>query len=135
MISVVRKLVPPVIRRRMKEYLTNRRKARLFGALAPLVPSVEEMFDGHRTLEEFKANGEECLRIYKGLARLQPNERMLDVGCGIGRKTLPLTQYLNERAVCQGIDITKAGIGWCRARITPRFHNFLFLQVDVHNKY
>jgi SAM-dependent methyltransferase len=133
--SVVKKFVPSVIRRRMKESLTNRRKARLFGALAPLVPDVEEMFDGPRTLEEFKANGEEFLRIYKDIVQLQQNERMLDVGCGIGRKTLPLTQYLNEQAVYQGIDITKAGIDWCRARITPRFPNFHFLQVDVYNKY
>jgi len=135
MVSVVKKLVPPVIRRRIKEYRTNRRKARLFGALAPLVPSVEEMFDGPQTLEEFKANGEEFLGIYKDIGHLQPNERMLDVGCGIGRKTLPLTQYLTEQAVYQGIDITKAGIDWCRARITPRFPNFHFLQVDVYNKY
>jgi SAM-dependent methyltransferase len=135
MLSIVKSLVPPLIRRRMKEYQTQRRKARLFGALAPLVPSVEEMFDGPQTLEEFKANGEEFLRIYRDIVHLQPNARMLDVGCGIGRKTLPLTQYLNERAVYQGIDITKAGIDWCNARITPRFPNFHFLQVDVYNKH
>jgi ubiquinone/menaquinone biosynthesis C-methylase UbiE len=101
---------------------------------APLVPDVEAMFDGPPTLEEFKTNGEDFLRIYKEIAHLQPNEKMLDVGCGIGRKTLPLTQYLNEHAVYQGIDITKAGIDWCRARITPQFPNFQFLQIDVYNK-
>jgi SAM-dependent methyltransferase len=110
MISALKQFVPFRIQRKMKEYLTNRRKVRLFGTLAPLVPDVEAMFDGPPTLEEFKANGEEFLRIYREIAHLQPNEKMLDVGCGTGRKTLPLTQYLNEHAVYQGIDITKAGI-------------------------
>jgi len=134
MMSALKSFVPSLIRRRMKNYLTNRRKVRLFGTLAPLVPDVEAMFDGPPTLEEFKANGEEFLTIYREIAHLQPNERMLDVGCGIGRKTLPLTQYLNEHAAYQGIDITKAGVDWCRERITPKFPNFQFLHIDVYNK-
>jgi len=93
------------------------------------------MFDGPRTLEEFKANGEEFLKIYRDVAHLRPDERMLDVGSGIGRKTLPLTQYLSERAVYEGIDITKAGVDWCREKITARFPNFRFQHIDVYNKY
>jgi ubiquinone/menaquinone biosynthesis C-methylase UbiE len=133
--SAVKKLVHPVVPRKVKEYLRTRRKARLFGTLAPLVPSADAMFDGIPTLEAFKAGGEEFLRIYKDVAGLEPHERMLDVGCGIGRKTLPLTQYLNDQAVYQGVDITKVGIEWCRSRITPRFPNFSFLHIDVYNKH
>jgi ubiquinone/menaquinone biosynthesis C-methylase UbiE len=135
MFSTVKKLVHPLVPRTVKEYLRTRRKVRLFGALAPLVPSTDAMFDGPPTLEAFKASGEEFLRIYKDVARLEPHERMLDVGSGIGRKTLPLTQYLNEQALYQGIDITKEGIDWCRSRITPRFPNFSFLHIDVYNKH
>jgi hypothetical protein len=98
MMSALKNFPPRMTRRRMREYLTNRCKARLFGALAPLVPNVEAIFDGLQILAEFKANGEEFLTNYRELAHLQPNEKMLDVGCGIGRKTLPLTQYLNEQA-------------------------------------
>ena len=93
------------------------------------------MFDGPRSLEEFKSNGEEFLSIYREKCDLRPDEKMLDVGCGIGRKTLPLTQYLNEGAVYEGIDITKAGIDWCREKITSRFPNFHLQQVDVYNKH
>lgn len=135
MMKVVRRLIPLRIRRGIKTYRSNQRKKRLFGTLAPLVPSIEEMFEGPRSFEEFKSNGEEFLRIYREKCDLRPDERMLDVGCGIGRKTLPLTQYLNERAVYEGIDITKAGIHWCRERITARFPNFHFQQIDVYNKH
>jgi SAM-dependent methyltransferase len=47
---------------------------------------------------------------------------------------LPLTQYFDERAVYEGLDITKQGIDWCREKITPRFPNFHFQQIDVYNK-
>jgi len=93
------------------------------------------MFDGPPTLKEFKLNGEEFLKIYRKICGLQPDERMLDVGCGIGRKTLPLTQYFNEHATYEGIDVAKKGIDWCRQKITPRFPNFRFQQIDVYNKH
>ncbi len=113
MLSLVKRLIPLSAKRKVRDYLSNRShlksKARLFGDLAPLVPTVEQMFDGPQSLEEFKANGEEFLRVYKEICGLQPDEKMLDIGCGIGRKTLPLTQYFNERAVYEGVDITKAG--------------------------
>src|SRR6266849_2948014 len=58
---------------------------------------------------------------------------MLDVGCGIGRKTLPLTQYFDRAASYHGIDVTKAGIDWCRRKISTRFPNFHFQHMDVYN--
>jgi ubiquinone/menaquinone biosynthesis C-methylase UbiE len=134
MLNVVKRLIPFPVKRKISNYHANRYKARLFGALAPLVPAVEDMFDGPQSLEEFKANGEEFVKIYKEICGLQPDEKMLDVGSGIGRKTLPLTRYLNDRAVYEGIDITKAGIDWCREKITLRFPNFHFQQIDVYNK-
>jgi SAM-dependent methyltransferase len=133
--SVVKRLIPRPLKRKFRDYQANRLKGHLFGALAPLVPSVEQMFDGPQSLEEFKANGEEFLKIYKEICGLRPDVRMLDVGSGIGRKTLPLTQYLNERAVYEGIDITKMGVDWCREKITPQFPNFHFQQIDVYNKH
>jgi len=69
MVRIVKRIIPSPIKRKIRNHLANRHKERLFGTLAPLVPAVD------------------------------PDEKMLDVGCGIGRKTLPLTQYLNERAV------------------------------------
>jgi SAM-dependent methyltransferase len=134
MLTVVKRLVPRSVKKSMRSYLTNRDKARLFGDLAPLVPTVDQMFEGPQSLEQFKINGDEFLQIYKELCRLGPVEKMLDVGCGIGRKTLPLTRYLSPESVYEGIDITKAGIDWCRDKITPRFPNFHFQHIDVYNK-
>jgi ubiquinone/menaquinone biosynthesis C-methylase UbiE len=118
----------------ISNYLENRYKAHLFGLLAPLVPAVKDMSDGPRGLKVFKANGEEFLQIYKDTCGLRPYEKMLDVGCGIGRKTVPLTQYLTKQATYEGIDVTRAAIEWCSQAITPRFPNFKFQQIDVYSK-
>jgi SAM-dependent methyltransferase len=133
MLKLARRLAPHALKRAVRRLQEARDKARLFGALAPLVPPVEEMFDGTASLEEFKANGEEFLRIYRDVCGLQPDERMLDVGSGIGRKTIPLTQYLNEQASYEGIDVAASGVNWCRRNITPRYPNFHFQQIDVRN--
>lgn len=132
--KLAKRLVPLPVKLRIKDYLGERKKARLFGALAPLVPRVSEMYDGPQSMEEFKQNGEEFFEIYKTICGLEPEERMLDVGSGIGRKTWPLTQYLNERAVYEGFDVNKVGVDWCRQRYSSRFPNFHFRQIDVYNK-
>jgi ubiquinone/menaquinone biosynthesis C-methylase UbiE len=92
------------------------------------------MFDGPRDIFTFKKNGEEFLRYYMELCKLKPNEKILDVGCGIGRKTIPLTRYLDENGRYEGFDIVKVGIDWCRKRISTKYPNFHFQLSDVFNK-
>lgn len=53
----------------VKGYLQKRKTARLLGTLAPLVPGVEQMFDGPESLEAFQANGEEFFTIYTNVLR------------------------------------------------------------------
>ena len=43
---------------------------------------------------DFVKIGEEFKNHFINLAGLQPNNRVLDVGCGIGRMAIPLTGYL-----------------------------------------
>lgn len=121
------------MKRAVRRILERRARTRLFGALAPLVPPVEAMFDGTASLEEFKANGEEFLRIYTTICGLRDDERILDVGNGIGRKTIPLTRYLSGAGSYDGIDVNAAGVEWCQRRITPRFPNFRFQRIDAAN--
>jgi SAM-dependent methyltransferase len=133
-VDFLRHFVPVRARRAAARWRTARKRARLFGPLAPMVPPVERMFDGPGGLDEFKANGDEFLRVYRDWCGLQPNERMLDIGSGIGRKTLALTQYLDARATYDGVDVNSVGVEWCREMITPRFPNFRFQQIDVRNE-
>ena len=60
---------------------------------------------------------------------------MLDVGSGIGRKTILLTDYLNHEGSYEGLDIVKTGIDWCTERITCKYPRFKFQLIDVLNQH
>ncbi len=91
------------------------------------------MFEGPPTFREFHDNGVEFLGVYRDLAGLRPDDAVLDVGCGIGRKTIQLTRYLTPNGSYDGFDIMKAGVDWCNATIAARHPNFRFRHVDVRS--
>ncbi len=106
---------------------------RLLGRSDPLIPPRRLMFDGPRDPVLFRRNGEQFLGHYIDVAGLQPDETMLDIGSGIGRKTLPLTRYLSPAGRYEGFDISQVGVEWCRTHISAAFPNFHFQRVDVFN--
>jgi SAM-dependent methyltransferase len=105
------------------------------GKRGPMIPPTRYMFHGMNTVADFKKNGEEYFKYYLELGGLRPDDKVLDIGCGIGEKTIPLTRYLNENGKFEGLDIVKRGIDWCNKKITPNYPNFRFHLADVYNKY
>lgn len=100
-----------------------------------MVPDAEAAnYVGGGSVEFFKEVGNQLVGMFKAHGGLQPNERVLDVGCGIGRVAIPLTQYL-QGGTYEGFDIIKRGIDWCQDRITPRYPNFRFKHADVFNRH
>ena len=73
------------------------------------------------------------MAISCGLRDLQPQERVLDIGCGIGRMAVPLTQYLSDAGSYLGIDIVKPGIAWCERNISSVYPNFNFRHLDLRH--
>ena len=84
---------------------------------------------------DFRAIGAEFLGHFIRLGGLRPEHRVLDIGCGIGRMAVPLTQYLDvEKGRYSGIDPVEGGIAWCRRFITPVYPNFTFQRLDIAHK-
>ena len=137
--TMIRALVPKRLRpvfRRSYSYLRHKLYfTKIFGRYASMIPPLELMHDGPVGFEEFKLNGEEFFRYYTELFDLKPYERMLDVGCGIGRKTFLLTSYLNADGSYEGLDIVKTGIDWCTEAITRNHPRFKFQLIDVCNQH
>jgi ubiquinone/menaquinone biosynthesis C-methylase UbiE len=79
--------------------------------------------------------GLEFKRYFLNIANLKPDEKILDVGSGMGRMAVPLTKYLSDKGEYWGFDIVERGIDWCRKKITPRVGNFHFLHSDVYSKH
>jgi SAM-dependent methyltransferase len=97
-----------------------------------LVPPEKEIFPGKAS--DFEKVGQEFLRYFKELGELRSDAHVLDMGCGIGRMAIPLTQYLDHNGTYEGLDVVSRGIEWCREHITPRYPNFRFRLADVYNK-
>jgi SAM-dependent methyltransferase len=91
------------------------------------VPPPEQVFVGDGG---FLAIGVEFLKWFVQLGTLQPADRVLDLGCGIGRMALPLTQYLDGGSY-DGIDVAASGIAWCREHIASAYSNFRFHHLDI----
>ena len=99
------------------------------------IPSLRLMFDGPRDYELFLKQGSETLGFYKSIAGMKPDDAILDIGCGIGRKTIPLLDYLNGDALYVGMDLDRRGIDWLLRNVTSRNQRFVFLQQDIYNKF
>lgn len=80
------------------------------------------------------AIGREFLDYFVRLTDLKPGDRVLDVGCGVGRIAAQLAGYLSPRGSYEGFDIVSGGIEWCQKNITPRFPNFRFQVADIYNR-
>ena len=83
---------------------------------------------------DFKHQGNHILKLMIELGGLKPDDRVLDVGCGIGRIAVPLTGYLKNKGSYEGFDIVKSGVSWCTKHISTAFPNFRFKHIDLKNE-
>ena len=90
-------------------------------------PPPERIFVGDGA---FLPIGVEFLKWFVRLGGLAPYERVLDLGCGIGRMAVPLTQYM-DAGTYDGVDIVNEGVAWCTQSITSRYENFRFHHLDL----
>ena len=84
---------------------------------------------------EYQSVGQDFMKLFIEQGHLQPSHRVLDVGCGVGRMTVPLTGYLSGAGSYEGFDIEKKGVRWCQEAITSRFPHFRFHHSDVLNRH
>jgi SAM-dependent methyltransferase len=128
-------MVRPVARLSARRARTSMRlraldaRDRVAGRGGRLVPPRRLQFVGEG---DFVAVGDEFLSHLVGLCGLRPEDRVLDVGCGIGRLARALTGYLSVDGAYAGLDVNADGIEWCRRRYA-HFPQFSFVHADVRN--
>jgi SAM-dependent methyltransferase len=117
------------VKRTLKNIL-QRSKPANGGSTADLLPPKElQKFVGG----DYKEIGVLLLSYLVDLCGLQPDEAVLDVGCGSGRVALPLTGYLSDVGRYAGFDISQEAIAWCKENISRSHPNFDFIVADIHN--
>jgi ubiquinone/menaquinone biosynthesis C-methylase UbiE len=112
---------------------SNRTSARDGGSPGAVLPpkSLRRFVGGKNGV--YAEVGYEFRRHLVELCGLQPDEAVLDVGCGAGRVAVPLTGYLNAAGRYAGFDISTKAIAWCKENISRSNPNFDFAVADIHN--
>ena len=82
---------------------------------------------------DFIAQGEHQLELLIKHIDIKSDDAVLDIGCGIGRTAVALTQYLNNEAIYEGFDVVEKGVKWCNNHIHKDFSNFNFKYVPLSN--
>ncbi|HKO96607.1 MAG TPA: class I SAM-dependent methyltransferase [Pyrinomonadaceae bacterium] len=82
-------------------------------------------------LRSFEASGAEFMSYLRLLVGMQPDEHMLDIGCGCGLMVLHLKDYFDTRGSYVGVDLHRPSVKWCRKRFGSEHQNFRFEHIDV----
>jgi len=82
--------------------------------------------------KDFRASGDAIAAELVQYGGLKPSDRVLDIGCGNGRITRPLRDFLDADASYLGFDLSKVAVAGCQRRFggDPRFS---FHHADLAN--
>jgi SAM-dependent methyltransferase len=98
------------------------------------VPASEKIYTGGDA-GNFLQVGIDTLRSLVTFGKVTPSSRVLEIGSGIGRVALPLTQWLEGEGEYTGVEIVKDGVDWCAQNIGAHYPRFRFLHLDIYNEY
>lgn len=106
----------------------------LIGRRGPMTPPRRLINVGSNSKfrNDFTAIGETLLGYLINVGGLKPEDRVLEVGCGVGRMPIAMTRYITTGSY-DGFDIVKESIQHCRQAITPRNLKFQFKHADIYN--
>lgn len=107
----------------------------LAGRRDPLTPPRRLMNVGSNSVfrNDFNVIGQQIFGYLTRVGGLNNMDRVLDVGCGVGRMAIPLTRFLTGSGTYDGFDVVKPSIEFCQEKITPLFPKFHFLHADLFN--
>jgi SAM-dependent methyltransferase len=82
---------------------------------------------------DFVKDGAHLVQNFRDCASLLTHHHVLDIGSGIGRVAIPLTDFLDKNAQYEGFDVVETGVNWCKANVSNRFPNFNFRYIPLKN--
>jgi SAM-dependent methyltransferase len=82
---------------------------------------------------DFLKTGKRFVGYFTEYASLKPESHVLDIGSGIGRMAIPLTDVLSEEGKYEGFDAIEKGVLWCQKNVQARFAHFNFSYIPLAN--
>lgn len=83
--------------------------------------------------KDFIAQSKQQLYLLQHEIQLRPDNAVLDIGSGIGRTAISLTEFLSSKGSYEGFDVVRKGVDWCNSRIGRDYSNFNFTYVPLFN--
>jgi len=107
---------------------------RLTGNYHKYVPPRGYIYTGSpANYKDYIDQGKHQLGLLKYEIDLKPKDCVLDIGSGIGRTAIALTNYLDTSARYEGFDVVELGVKWCNSKIKKDFPNFNFKYIPLFN--
>lgn len=78
--------------------------------------------------------GQAHLAQYQRYAPIAPEHAVFELGCGVGRDAILLTEVLGPRGSYTGVDLIAPSIRWCQRHIGARHPNFKFVHFDARSQ-
>lgn len=95
-----------------------------------MIPSKGDIYTGSGN---FIQSGQKFTELLTEYCDLSSESKILDIGSGIGRLAIPLTEVIKEKGSYQGFDVVEKGIKWCQKHISQSHPHFSFMHVDLAN--
>jgi SAM-dependent methyltransferase len=83
--------------------------------------------------DDFVESGQGLVGVLADTASLTACSNVLDIGSGIGRLAIPLTQLITSPGSYDGLEIVERGVRWCATNITPVHPHFRFTHANLFN--
>jgi ubiquinone/menaquinone biosynthesis C-methylase UbiE len=103
---------------------------KLIGKRTVLVPPKGLIYTGSG---DFLEEGQRVAARCVSAAGLQPHHKILDIGSGMGRLAVALTDILDKNGAYEGFDVVENGVRWCQRNISSRHPNFQFHYIPLAN--
>lgn len=97
-----------------------------------MVPPYGQRFTGYSG-DDFVESGKGLVNVLASTSGLTACSNVLDIGSGIGRLAIPLTQLITSPGSYDGLEIVERGVHWCTRNITPVHPHFRFTHANIFN--
>jgi cyclopropane fatty-acyl-phospholipid synthase-like methyltransferase len=115
-------------------YLPSDLKDKFSGNSHKYIPPRGKIFTGSSVdAKKYLKEAQHQVDLLKKYTHLQPSDSILDVGSGLGRTAIALSEFLNQEGKYEGFDVVKKGVDWCNQGIGKDFANFNFTYVPLFN--